>query len=420
MSFNSEYNNFVTNSNLSNNNIEFSTNEKKTREKMKFNLSEFIIDKYINFGHLGHYHFCHRKKSEIINFIKIFKKSTIIKLNKNERLLKEIEWYLYFSNTHLLPTIKGITINDPKYLGFLFDFIPGGTLRTLLDRFFTLTLEQAKFYIANLLLILDYLHKNKFLYRDLNPENILIKENGYVTLLDFSYAKKFEDNINNENDDKNNNKIYNNNNLYTTTLIGKPNYIPPEMILNKPYNKSCDFWALGIILYELLCGVDPYKNNDPIIIYQNILEEKKVFPKNLDRDAKFLINHLLNNNPEKRYGCLKKGILDIKEHRVFNDFKWNKLEKEEIIAPFVPKINNSQDIYYYSSDKRNKILFEKYEKIKEIKEEEKIEREKEMLENKTSNNKKKDKKLDFNGIDIIDSDTEALYYSEDEDIFQNW
>jgi serine/threonine protein kinase len=399
MSFNNDYNN--NNSNINNSKNINNEDYQKIREKLKFNISEYIIEKYINFGHLGHYHFCHRKKSEIIKFIKIFKKSTIIKFNKNNRLLEEFEWYLFFSNSHLLPTIRGITINDPKYIGFLFDFIPGGTIRTLLDRFTTLTLEQAKFYIANLLIILDYLHKNKFLYRDLIPENILIKENGYVTLLDFSYAKKFDDN-----------------NLYTNTLIGKPNYIPPEMILNKPYNQSCDFWALGIILYELLCGVDPFKNDDPIIIYQNILEEKKTFPKNLDRDAKFLINHLLNINPDKRYGCLKNGINDIKDHRVFNDFNWEKLENEEIVSPFVPKINNTQDIYYYSSDKRNKLLFERYDKIKEIKDEERIEREKEILENK---DKKKDKKLEFNtGIDLIDSDTEAINYSEEDDIFQKW
>ena len=400
MSFNNDYNN---NSNINNSKNINNEDYLKLREKLKFNISEFIIEKYINFGHLGHYHFCHRKKSEIIKFIKIYKKSTIIKFNKYDRLLEEIEWYFFFSNTHLLPTIKGITINDPKYIGFLFDFIPGGTLRTLLDRFSTLTLEQAKFYIANLLLILDYLHKNKFLYRDLTPENILIKENGYVTLLDFSYAKRFEEN---------------NNNLYTNTLIGKPNYIPPEMILNKPYNQSCDFWALGIILYELLCGFDPYRNKDPIMIYQNILEEKKTFPKNLDRDAKFLINHLLNNDPQKRYGCLKNGIKDIKDHRVFNDFNWEKMEKENVIAPFIPKINNSQDIYYYSSDKRNKLLFEKYDKIKEIKDAEKIEREKEILDNK---DKKKDKKIEFyTGIDLIDSDTEALIYPEEDDIFQKW
>ena len=400
MSFNNDYNN---NSNINNSKNINNEDYQKIREKLKFNISEYIIEKYINFGHLGHYHFCHRKKSEIIKFIKIYKKSTIIKFNKYDRLLEEIEWYFFFSNTHLLPTIKGITINDPKYIGFLFDFIPGGTLRTLLDRFSTLTLEQAKFYIANLLLILDYLHKNKFLYRDLTPENILIKENGYVTLLDFSYAKRFEEN---------------NNNLYTNTLIGKPNYIPPEMILNKPYNQSCDFWALGIILYELLCGFDPYRNKDPIMIYQNILEEKKTFPKNLDRDAKFLINHLLNNDPQKRYGCLKNGIKDIKDHRVFNDFNWEKMEKENVIAPFIPKINNSQDIYYYSSDKRNKLLFEKYDKIKEIKDAEKIEREKEILDNK---DKKKDKKIEFyTGIDLIDSDTEALIYPEEDDIFQKW
>jgi len=124
-------------------------------------------------------------------------------------------------------------------------------------------MEMTKFYIANILLILDELHKNNIIYRDLKIDNFIIKDNRYLSILDISYSKELK-------------KITDK----TFTLCGTPNYLAPEIILNKGYNFSVDFWSLGIIFYEMLIGKDPFYNKDPIIIYQNILTNNKKYPNN--------------------------------------------------------------------------------------------------------------------------------------------
>ncbi len=368
-------------------------------EKIKFNIGEFIIDKYINLGRFGHYHFAYKKKNPRVYFLKIFKKSIILECNKKDILYHEIELYKKFQETDFLPTIIGITTNDPRYLGFLFDFIPGGTFRNLLIKQKSFSLEESKFYFAQMLNILTYFHNNNYIYRDLKPENILIKNNGYLTLLDISLIKQI------------------NNKDLTYTLCGTPNYLSPEMILNQGYNKSIDIWAMGVILYEMIVGIDPFHSYDPMLVYQNIITNKLKFPKIIDKDAKSLIKKILNPNPNKRLGCLRRGVTDIKEHRLFNDFNWNNIEESIIEAPFIPKLNDYYDLDYYIEDKSNKKIFEIFEKKKEILEKEKNERE---IEKEKQPRKKKDKKIDIEGIEIIDSETEGKEIDPDDDPFLKW
>ncbi len=247
--------------------------------------------------------------------------------------------------------------------------------------------------------ILNYFHNNNYIYRDLKPENILIKNNGYLTLLDISLIKHI------------------NNKDLTYTLCGTPNYLSPEMILNQGYNKSIDIWAMGIILYEMIVGIDPFHSHDPMLVYQNIITNKLIFPKIIDKDAKSLIKKILNPNPNKRLGCLRRGVRDIKEHRLFNDFNWKNIEDSLIDAPFIPKLNDYYDLVYYSNDKTNKKLFEAFEKKKEIMEKERKEK---KLEKEKQPRRKKDKKNEIEGIEIVDTDTEAKEIDPEEDPFLKW
>lgn len=361
-----------------------------------FYLSEYTINNYIHFGRFGHFHFSESRKDGKPYFIKILKKSIIIDKKLNEKILQEIEIYEKLKQSIFFPFLRGISTNDPRYIGLLFDFVPGGKLRSYLNQQKKLQLEHVKFYLANIIIILENLHKNKIIYRDLKPDNLLIKENGYLTILDLSYSKQ----LNKDGD-------------LTYTLCGTPNYLAPEIILNNGYNYSVDFWSLGIILFEMLVGVDPFNNKDPLLIYQNILNNKINFPKIIDRDAKTLINHLLVSEPNKRYGCLKNGINDIKNHRLYNDFRWKKLYDNILDPPFVPVIeSNEESLKYYYLEKINVKLKEKFDKAKE---DEKLK--KDLQENKNP----KAKKVNLiEGIEIVDSDTEAKEILESEDPFIEW
>jgi len=362
------------------------------------NLFDYSITNHYKFGRLGHYHFCTHKKEQKIYLVKILKKSVILEKKLFQKILDELKLYQKLRNAQFFPRLIGISTSDPKFFGIFFRFPSGGRLRNLLNQNKKLPLEMAKFYIANILLILEELHKNKIIYRDLKIDSLLIKDNGYLTVMDISYSKELK-----KYSDK------------TFTLCGTPNYLAPEIILNNGYSFSVDFWSLGIIFFEMLMGKDPYNNKDPIIIYQNILTNNKKFPKIIDRDAKTLINHLLVADPQKRYGCLKNGVNDIKNHRFYNDFQWDKLWECALEAPFLPTFEEGEVITkYFDQEKCNVKLKEKYLKKKE--EIEKIK--KELMENKNTKNNKKLSLLE--GAEIIDSDTEAKEINELEDPFLEW
>jgi serine/threonine protein kinase len=214
--------------------------------------------------------------------------------------------------------MKGMT-QDKKFIYFLLEYIAGGELFTVLRSDGSFSVEQSKFYSAQIITIFDYLHSKHIIFRDLKPENILINSNGYLKLTDFGFAKRLMEGK-------------------TFTLCGTPEYLAPEIILNKGHGKAVDWWTLGILTYEMLVGIDPFNDEDPMMVYQKIIKGKIKFPKTIDSDAKSLIKHLLDEDTSKRYGCLKNGTQDIFEHRWFKNFDWNSLLNMTIPAQYIPKI----------------------------------------------------------------------------------
>lgn len=178
--------------------------------------------------------------------------------------------------------------------------------------------EDAKFYIANIILILEYLHSQNIVHRDIRPENLLIDEQGFLILTGFNFTKEITDR--------------------SFTRCGAPEYLSPEQVLNNGHSKGTDYWSLGIILFETLCGYPPFIGKD-IGIYEKILNSPIEIPKFLSTDAKDLIKKLLIKDKNYRLGCLKAGIADIKNHKWFSDVEWSKIEKKEIKPPYPPVKN---------------------------------------------------------------------------------
>ena len=188
-------------------------------------------------------------------------------------------------------------------------------------------MEKSQFYIGQVIIALEYFHNHNIIYRNLKPENILINKNGYIKITDFELVKKIEDR--------------------TYTLCGTPGYMAPEIILNTGYSMGVDWWAVGILLYEMICGVDPFDDDSPMKIYENILEGKIKFSSDFDDKSKSLIKHLLERDVSKRYGNLKYGVEDIKNHEFFNNLNWDKLLNQEIPAEFIPIIKDNNILKYY-------------------------------------------------------------------------
>jgi len=207
------------------------------------------------------------------------------------------------------------------------EFAQGGELFTHLRKAGRFSNDAARFYAAEVALALDFLHKRGVLYRDVKPENLVLDARGYARLVDFGFAKRVG--------------------LKTYTLCGTPEYIAPEMLLNRGHDKGVDWWALGVLLYEMLAGQAPFLDEDPMGVYGQIIEGRVLFPKYIERGARSLIKRLMHADPAKRLGCLRRGGADVREHRFFEGFDWDGLYGSSLRAPIVPDIRGPQDVTHF-------------------------------------------------------------------------
>eukprot|EP01017_Pseudomicrothorax_dubius_P046202 TRINITY_DN8106_c0_g1_i3.p1 TRINITY_DN8106_c0_g1~~TRINITY_DN8106_c0_g1_i3.p1 ORF type:complete len:281 (-),score=88.91 TRINITY_DN8106_c0_g1_i3:204-1046(-) len=259
--------------------------------------------------------------------MKILKKAEIIRLKQVDHIMSEYK-ILGMINHPFIVNLEGFC-QDDRYLYLVLEFISGGELFTYLRSVGRLDPPHAAFYGAQVASMFEYLHSKNIIYRDLKPENLLIHEDGYLKLTDFGFAKIVEGR--------------------TYTLCGTPEYLAPEILLNKGHGKPVDWWTLGILIYEMIAGIDPFTDEDPMQIYQNILKGKIKFPKNFDADGKSLVKHLVVADLSKRYGNLKNGVDDIKNHRWFKEINWKQLLEKKILAPYKPIVKAPNDTSNFST-----------------------------------------------------------------------
>ena len=212
--------------------------------------------------------------------MKIMKKIEILKSKQADHIANEIKILAMMEHPFII-TFDGFT-QDDKYLYLALELINGGELFTYLRDVGNFPINQSRFYISQIVSIFEYLHSKNIIYRDLKPENILIHKSGYLKLTDFGFAKIVEGR--------------------TYTLCGTPEYLAPEIILNKGHGKPVDWWTCGILLYEMIAGIDPFSDDDPMMVYQKILKGKIRFPSGFDSNAKSLVKHLLES------ACLEKRL----------------------------------------------------------------------------------------------------------------
>ena len=274
-------------------------------------------------GGYGLVKLCQHIDTNKIYAMKILKKADILQKKLVEHVRNE--YNILESLCHpFIVEVKGLNHRNPYTINFLMEYIPGGELLTLIKKNKQLSIEHAKFYSASIITIFDYLHRKNIIYRDLKPENILINRDGFIKLVDFGLAKEMI-----------NEKTY--------TICGTPEYCSPEMINKRGHGIGQDFWSLGILIYEMLVGVSPFYDKDPMKIYENINRDKIYYPSNMNQNAKTLIKHLLNHIEEKRLGCGKNGILELISHPFYNKYDWKGLLFKNIKPPYIPVVNGNID-----------------------------------------------------------------------------
>ncbi|KAF9076401.1 kinase-like domain-containing protein [Rhodocollybia butyracea] len=206
------------------------------------------------------------------------------------------------------------------------DFKSGGELFWHLQRETRFSEERARFYVAELILALEHLHKYDIVYRDLKPENILLDATGHVALCDFGLSK-----ANLRSDE------------LTTTFCGTTEYLAPEILLDEHgYSKIVDFWSLGVLLFEMCCGWSPFYAEETQQMYKNICFGKIRFPKGvINEDGKQFVKGLLNRNPKHRLGA-NRDAEELKEHPFFKTIDFNLLAQKKVTPPFKPVVESDE------------------------------------------------------------------------------
>jgi serine/threonine protein kinase len=186
------------------------------------------------------------------------------------------------------------------------DYCPGGDMGMALAKHRRFTEDNARVYAAEILLALEYLHKNKIIFRDLKPDNVIFDSDGHALLTDFGLSKTGMGAT-----DK------------STSFCGSVAYLAPEMLRKQGHTKSIDWYLLGVLIYEMLVGVPPYFNTEKKKLFENIQSGPLKIPNNMSQPAKSLILLLLNRNPSKRLGQGAGDADDIKKHAFFGGIDWN-------------------------------------------------------------------------------------------------
>ena len=240
------------------------------------------------------------------------------------------------------------SFQDNENLYLILDLLSGGDLRYHINKKIKFTEEQAKFIIGCTILGLEYCHKNYIIHRDIKPENLLLDENGYIKISDFGIAKIQIENNKNE-------------------TSGTPGYMAPEVLFCQNHTIVVDYFALGIICYELMKNIRPYIGKSKKEIKEKMLNtqiyiKKNDICKNWSLESIDFINGLLQRKPFKRLGF--HGINEIKNHSWFDNFNWDDLYNKKIIAPFIPKnIDNFDTRFFNQIEKIGVDTKERYNKI---------------------------------------------------------
>ena len=247
-------------------------------------------------------------KSELIN------RKQVAHIKDEHRLLRKLR--------HPAITRLETTFQDQRRLYMVFELVQGGELFARISAR-GMREESARFYAGELVLVLGYLHGLGITHRDIKPENILIDQTGHIKLTDFGFAKEISER--------------------SMSFCGTPEYMSPEMIQKCGHNKAVDWWALGILLYEMLVGKSAFYHSSPYETFQAIIGSEVHYPKSMSAPAKSLISQLLERDPRLRLGS-RRDAADIMAHTFFRRLQWEELEKRTLEAPWVPTLTSPRDM----------------------------------------------------------------------------
>ena len=289
--------------------------------------ADLVAIKELGVGMTGQVYLCRVPVASggkpVLAVVKVMSKVKMLRMNQVTNVVKEKQVLATWRCPHIVTSLHAFQDRSSLYL--MLEFMAGGDLFQHLCDVRRLSLGPARFYAAEIILALGYIHGQEHVYRDLKPENILMDASGHVKLADMGFCKALGDGE----------KTY--------TTCGTADYMAPEVMLCQGYNRSADYWAFGVFVFELLTGGAPFAAKSDRERHAKILSASIVYPADFNLQAKDLVARLCVLDVSHRLGMMASGIEEIKDHTFFADVDWHAVDNLQVKPPFVPRVRSQEE-----------------------------------------------------------------------------
>lgn len=300
------------------------TTRQKRRHRRKYGLDDYRFLSVLGKGNFGKVMLAEYVTTEKLCAIKVLKKDFIVENDEVESTKSEKRVFLVankYKHPFLLNLYQSFQTENRIY--FVMEYICGGDLMWHVQQK-KFSLRRAQFYASEILLALKFLHDNGIIYRDLKLDNIMLTLDGHIKLADYGLCKE--------------EMWYGNT---TRTFCGTPELMAPEIISGEQiYDKAVDWWAFGVLLYQMILSKTPFKGDDEEEVFNAILTDDPLYPVSMSRESVDIIQKLLTRDPKMRLGSGKRDALDIMEHPYFEDVNFEDVLALKVEAPYVPNVED--------------------------------------------------------------------------------
>ncbi|EGO58887.1 hypothetical protein NEUTE1DRAFT_19420, partial [Neurospora tetrasperma FGSC 2508] len=300
---------------------------------MRIGLDHFNFLAVLGKGNFGKVMLAETKKSRKLYAIKVLKKEFIIENDEVESIRSEKRVFL-IANRERHPFLTNLhaCFQTETRVYFVMEYISGGDLMLHIQRGMFGT-KRAQFYAAEVCLALKYFHENGVIYRDLKLDNILLTLDGHIKIADYGLCKE--------------DMWYGST---TSTFCGTPEFMAPEILLDKKYGRAVDWWAFGVLIYQMLLQQSPFRGEDEDEIYDAILADEPLYPIHMPRDSVSILQKLLTREPDQRLGSGPTDAQEIMSQPFFRNINWDDIYHKRVQPPFLPQIKSATDTSNFDSE----------------------------------------------------------------------
>ncbi|KAI0900032.1 hypothetical protein F4806DRAFT_276407 [Annulohypoxylon nitens] len=299
----------------------------------RIGLDHFNFLAVLGKGNFGKVMLAETKKSRRLYAIKVLKKEFIIENDEVESIRSEKRVFL-IANRERHPFLTNLhaCFQTETRVYFVMEYISGGDLMLHIQRgqFGT---KRAQFYASEVCLALKYFHENGVIYRDLKLDNILLTLDGHIKIADYGLCKE--------------DMWYGST---TSTFCGTPEFMAPEILLDKKYGRAVDWWAFGVLIYQMLLQQSPFRGEDEDEIYDAILADEPLYPIHMPRESVSILQKLLTRDPDQRLGSGPTDAQEVMSQPFFRNIVWDDIYHKRVAPPFMPTIKNATDTSNFDSE----------------------------------------------------------------------